>query len=217
MAIELSYAAPLVPAPPSSVAPVLVDAPPGTRERAVHVGRTIGLTGTFIVSDEDGPNGEGIRGEIDLMLRGHWRIGATASVARSSRHYWRAADTGELNSVDTQLMAHVAQVRWYGGWQLRAALAAGLVASQVKGVVYDQSDPNYAASGYPDSFGVFPIADVGLSLGRAFGDRVLIHTGPLVGWFGQRFTNPTPTPMMDPKLPARGFELMWTIGARYAL
>jgi len=208
--VDLSWTPPSV--SPGTVVPMQVDAPPRPPSpSSLRAGNTFALLATVMTESSDEIGGLGLRGELDLRARGHWRYGIAASLAQSTFRTWGPDDAGEFNTVDLEALGYIAHVRSSPSWQLRGAIGAGLIGTYADGVFYNEVG---YAMGYPKALGVFPVADASLTLGCALTRNWALATGPLVTWFGQELSNPNET---QPDIPARGLQLMWSVGGRWGL
>lgn len=211
ISVELSWTPPKSPA--ASATPLHIDAAPPAPSPAPRLsrdhGNTFALAGTLIVAEN--AHGMGLRSELDLGTRGRWRYGAAAAFARSDYAFRAPSYTGEMRTFDFEAMGYLAHVRSSGRWQLRGAIAAGLILTHRQGSLFDDSYMHVAS---PKMLHVFPVADASLAVGIAVNDRWLITTGPLVSWVVEDGLKENES---APETPGRGVQLMWLVGVRRGL
>jgi hypothetical protein len=122
------------PMPPSAT-PVVTAAPSPEAAAVVataHVPRTgsrwLTLGATMLV---DGRR-PGLRGELDVLRRGKWTLGAILAGSYSELAFGPEY-AGRLETVDVALLAALARTSSIGKWSMRLAIAAGLTRSRLTG------------------------------------------------------------------------------------
>jgi hypothetical protein len=165
--------APEVLAPPGEQVDVAPASPQPARAPFVGVYGTVG------------PHGHGIRGEIDLLRRGHWTLGAalagvteTDFVSYSS--YGSPAMT-TLSGTDFELFGYISYERDLGqAWHLRGTAGGGVAIVQATvAVPADLSLP--AESGFLQSdaggTGAYPLVDASLAIDADVGHGFSLVAG----------------------------------------
>jgi len=134
-----------------------------------------------------GSGGYGLRGDLDLLTRGSWSLGVGVGGSQTNDD---VEGDGWIKLVDLRVVATLAGSMDFGAWQVRLAAGAGVVHTELRGVVKDYGDPMpefMEETGHGD----WLTAEGSLLISRRFGDWALA-AGPSVGWMAQRKVNGNP-------------------------
>lgn len=165
-------------------ATTLTAAAPAPRPTDVPVARWASLA--YMLGMNNGGTSGG-RLDLDLVVRGPWTLGAVGSISASASPAVTANGDGYLHARDRKLLAHAARTSSFGRWLLRFGGGLGVVHSEVDFMVF---------SGLPENLsgqGLFPTAEVSVTLSRQLGDRWAISAGPAATWISQYFDKTDPT------------------------
>ena len=186
--------------PPSATAPVVT----ATAEPQRRSGRSFSLGGIWKVHDG---GGGGLRGELDVVRRGRWSLGAVlAGSVGTLEVHWIGS---YVTTIDIRLLATLAHTVPLGkNWDLRLAAGAGVLSTSAIGE-FDGEDI--------DSHGVFPTAEASVLLTRAIGNRWAFALGPIATWYQQTYKIDDPWGDAMLTMSERDVEVMAFTGFRLKL
>lgn len=165
-------ATPVVAAAPEATAVVATAAPPRTTSRRwLMVGATVQVEGAAA----------GLRGELDVIRRGKWTLGAilAGSYSELAFGYDHVLAPGRLESVDVALLAALSRASNMGKWGMRLSVAAGLMRTRVTGDL---------AGERMDATGVSPVVEASILFSREFLGGWALAAGPIVTMPAQEYT-----------------------------
>ena len=130
-------------------------------------------------------SGGGVRGELDVWMRGSLTAGAAASLS-GARMYLQGSGllSGDLQTRDARGIAYVAHTSQLGRWHLRPALGVGL--DYVQGLV-TLHDAGAETTQFYQVSGISPVLEVSMLFAREFGGRWAIYATPLATLVSQTF------------------------------
>jgi hypothetical protein len=152
--------------------------------------RWLSLGGLVPMSDE---GGLGLRGEIDLVRRGSWVVGAAASIAGSEMQLQTSAGYGNLISTDVKAIGYLAHGSTFGRWHMRPSVGVG--------VMYSNGHADDGMTYYPLS-GTFPTFEASLVVSREIGAHWAAYTGPLATVIAEKFES-QPATELYPRMVSR--------------
>jgi len=125
-----------------------------------------------------GSGAAGVRGELDLLARGRWRLAVGLTGSQAHLTLQGASSTGHLATTDVRAVASIARTSTFGRWQLRISAGAGVVRTNASGELDGDS---ITASG------AFPTAEASVLFGRELGRTWAVTAGPVVTWYSQSY------------------------------
>lgn len=145
--------------------------------------RWLSLTGLV------GPQGFGVRGELDVFEGAHWVVGLAAGASQSTLDYVAAPTTSELTIGDLRGVLTLARAVPINHWQLRARGGVGVIQSSLSGL--DTRDEPMTGSV------TTPIFELSLHAARELGDSWALGAGVLFTAYSQDFSFGTMTVTRD--------------------
>lgn len=153
----------------------------------------------------------GLRGELDVIRRGAWTLGAALS--RSTAGY-RVNEVASYATEDYKAVAYVARTSLFRAWQLRIAAGAGVLSTGAH-ITRDEygTDGSYLASGDTSLVG-----EASISASIQLSSNWSVSGGPILSVMSQDlvYFNPRSWEPMENNMTRRA-ELMFAGGLRYAL
>ena len=182
VADDLIAATPPPPAPmPPSATPVV--APPGDAPAVVATAqapRTSNRWLTLGATVEVEGHSAGVRGELDLLQRGKWTLGAILAGSYSELAFGpELFASGRLEVVDIAVLAALSRTSSFGKWNMRLSVAAGLLRTRVTGDI--EGEPM-------DASAFTPTAEASIVFSREFLDGWAFAAGPIVTMPAQEYT-----------------------------
>lgn len=181
-----------MPAPPPRPRPLIVDpfatATPTTVVAAAPsprstTSRWIGLA--YMLGMNQGGT-QGVRAELDLVIRGAWGLGVAGSISEGSSQTFSQLGIMSMEVADAKVVALGARTWGRGRWQFRIGGGLGVVKSEV--LVHDLgASPNFRSGA-----GVFPTVELSAMVSRRLGDRWALTAGPAATYVTQSYDKTQP-------------------------
>jgi hypothetical protein len=147
------------------------------RSRDTNAARWLSLGTTFSV---DGPENVGLRGELDVLSRGNFTLGAALAFTRSMQGIANADGYGEMVAADYAATLYGAYTLRSDRWELRTALGLGGVYSNIQGIIEPSPGTPWPSMPYIEGSGTGVMGTASMILTARMGDRWGIHAGLIV-------------------------------------
>ncbi len=167
--------------PPRTGAPGLVGvtASAAPRETSWHKWLSLGLA---VQPDNEGG---GFRFEADLITAGPWRVGGVVTYSQHNLQIQGGGWMwGSLSAQDLSAMAQLSRTGTWGRWELRAAVAAGVINTDATFSGETQATPGFTTYEGSDTF---LVGEASALLTRRLGRSWGIGLGPVVTLIDQSF------------------------------